>query len=222
MTHVRRAALAAVALAVSATSACSGGPALHPGDAAVVDGHAIRLSAVDDLAADFCELEEPGLAQQGAVLPMALLRSAAVETLVTARLLPVFAKEAGIDMAKVRAGVRQEAAKTVATAPDEIRTVLSERLELEGTRQAVLQLVGRASAQSPQQAVALGAQVFKAWRAKHDVDIDPRFGTVDLDAVTWNGANGSLSVPADDAAAPLDQKAAAALPADQRCGSLPG
>ncbi|TCJ28613.1 hypothetical protein [Nocardioides jejuensis] len=223
MTHVRRVALAALALAaVSATSACSGGPALHPGDAAVVDGHAIRLTTVDDLAADFCTLEEPGLAQQGAVLPMALLRSAAAETLVTDALLPAFAKEVGIDMATVRDGVRKEAAKQAATLPEDIRSVATARLELEGARQAVLQLVGQAGAQSPDQAVALGAQLFKAWRAKQHIDLDPRFGAVDLDALQWDGANGSLSVPADDAAAPLDQKAAAALPADQRCGSVAG
>jgi hypothetical protein len=219
---VRRVALAALALvAVAPLAACSGGPDLHPGDAAVVDGHAIRLSAVDDFAHDFCALEEPGLAQQGAVLPMALLRSAAVEALVSDALLPAFAKAAHIDLPEVRRGVRGEVRTSLTDVPADLRSAATRRFELEGARQTVLQLAGAQGASSAQQASALGAQRFNAWREKQDVAIDPRFGKVDLDALQWDGANGSLSVPADNAPGVLDQKAAAALPADQRCGTPP-
>lgn len=217
---VRRVALAALALATLAPlAACSGGPDLHPGDAAVVDGHAIRLATVDDYADDFCSLEAPGLAQQGAVLPMALLRSVAVEALVSDELLPAFAKAAGIDLTDVRRGVRDEVRTSLAEVPADLKGAATKRFELEGARRAVLELAGRRGAASAEQATALGAQLFNAWRAKQDVTIDPRFGRVDLDRLQWDGANGSLSVPVDDAPGALDQKAAAALPADQRCGT---
>ena len=217
---VRRVALAALALAaVAPLAACTGGPDLHPGDAAVVEGHAIRLSTVDGFAEDFCALEEPGLAQQGAVLPMALLRSVAVEVLVTDRLLPAFAEEAGIDLTDVRRGVRDELRTTLPDVPASLREEATRRFELEGARRAVLQIAGGQGAASPEQAIAQGAQLFNAWRAKQEVEVDPRFGRVDLDALQWDGANGSLSVPVDGAPGALDQKAAAALPADQRCGT---
>lgn len=217
---VRRVLLAALALAVTPLAACSGGPDLHPGDAAVVDGHAIRITSVDDFAADFCALEEPGLAQQGVVLPMALLRSAAVEALVSDALLPGFAEAAHIDLTAVRRGVRDEVRKSLAEGvPADLRGAAKKRFELEGARRTVLQLAGRQGASSAQEAAALGAQRFQAWRAKQDVTVDPRFGAFDLDTLQWDAANGSLSVPVDKAKGALDQKAAVALPADQRCGT---
>lgn len=217
---MRRVALTALALAaVAPLAACSGGSGPHPGDAAVVDGHAIALSVADDFADDFCALEEPGLAQQGAVLPMALLRSVAVEALVVDQLLPGFAQELGIDIDDVRRDVRAEVRKTLADIPAELRAAATRRLELEGARRAVLQVAGSPGAASAEQATMLGAERFNAWRAEQDVEVDPRFGRVDLDQLQWDGANGSLSVAADDAPAVLDQKAAAALPAEQRCGT---
>jgi peptidyl-prolyl cis-trans isomerase SurA len=216
-----RAALAALTLAtVAPLAACAGGPDLHPGDAAVVDGHAIRLSTVDDFAGDFCALEEPGLAQQGVVLPMALLRSAAVEALVSDALLPGFAKAVHIDLPAVRRGVRDEVRTMLAQGvPADLRSAAKRRFELESARRTVLQLAGRQGASSAEQASARGGQLFAAWRAKQDVTVDPRFGGFDLDSLKWDAANGSLSVPSDKAAGALDQKAAAALPADQRCGT---
>lgn len=217
---VRRAALVVTALvAVVPLAACSGGPDLHPGDAAVVNGHAIRISTVDAFADDFCALEKPGLAQQGAVLPMALLRSAAAESLVSDALLPAFAKEARIDLAEVHRGVRQQLRTSLVDVPADLQGAAQKRFQLEGERRAVLELAGRQGATSQQQAMAQGAQLFNAWRAQQHVTIDPRFGRVDLDALKWDGANGSLSVPAGKTSDALDQKAAAALPADQRCGT---
>lgn len=218
-TSVRRAALAALALAAAAPlAACSAGPEVHPGDAAVVDGESISIESVDALAEEFCTLEEPGLAEQGAVLPMALLRSVAVETLVTDALLPGFAEEVGIDLAEVRRSVHDELEATLAEAPAEIRDEAERRLELEGTRRAVMGLAGREGATSPEQASAQGAELFARWRAEQEVELDPRFGAVDLDRLSWDEANGSLSVPSDDAGSSLDQEAAAKLPASQRCG----
>jgi peptidyl-prolyl cis-trans isomerase SurA len=221
VTHrVRRPLTAALSVAAllgtGLLSACTGGPDLHPGDAAVVDGEAIRIDRVDALATDFCSLEEPGLTQQHAALPMALLRSVAVETLVTDALLPAFAKEAGVDFAAVRRDVRDEVEKAVAEAPAEIRDAATVRLELEGLRRAVLQVVGGQVA-PPEQAAAAGAQVFAAWRADQDVETDPRFGAFDLDQLAWDGRDGSLGIATGDEEA-LDLEAAAALPADQRCG----
>lgn len=215
---VRRVALATLALAT--LTACSGGPSIHPGDAAMVEGESISIERVDALAEDYCTLEEPGLAQQGAVLPMALLRSIAVEALVTDALLPAFAEEAGIDLAEVRRGVRDEVAEALEGAPEDIADEAEARLHLEGARVAVLELVGREGAASREQAAAQGAAVFSAWREEQEVEIDPRFAAVDLDRIAaWGGANGSLSVPPDDVAEALDQKTAAALPAEQRCGA---
>lgn len=216
---VRRVALAALALAAAPLTACTGGPGIHPGDAAVVGDQSISIERIDALAADICTLQEPGLAQQGAVLPMALLRSVAVETLVTDALLPAFAEEAGIDLAEVRRGVSEELETTLEELPAEIRDQAGQQIELEGTRRAVLGIAGREGAKSAEQATAQGAELFDSWRAGQDVEIDPRFGEVDLDRSAWDGANGSLSVPADDAAGALDQEAAAKLPASQRCGA---
>ncbi len=220
---VRRAATAALALAALAPlAACSGGPEIHPGAAAVVDGDTITMASVDSLAAQLCTLEEPGLEQQGAVLPMGLLRSVAVESLVTDALLPLFADEVGIDMTAVRRGVRDQVEKVLADAPASLRDEARERLQMEGERRAVLDTIGGAAGGASPQAGALGAQVFAAWRADQEVTIDPRFGAVDLDALQWDGANGSLSIPADTAADPLDQDAVKALPADQSCGAPRG
>lgn len=221
VTHrVRRPLAAALSVAAllgtALLSSCTGGPDLHPGDAAVVDGESIRLDRVDALATEFCSLEEPGLTQQGAALPMALLRSVAVETLVTDALLPAFAEEAGMDFAAVRRGVRDEVEKAVAEAPADIRDAATVRLELEGLRRAVLEMIGGQVA-APEQAAAAGAQVFAAWRADQDVEVDPRFGAFDLDQLAWDGQDGSLGIAVDDEQA-LDLEAAAALPADQRCG----
>lgn len=214
-----RVAVAALALAaVAPLSACSGGPDLHPGSAAVVDGASISIEQVDALADDVCTLQEPLLAQQGGVLPMALLRGIAVETLVADALLPAFADEAGIELADVRSRVRDEVGARVDGYPAETRDAAAAFLELDETRRTVLLLAGGAQAASPEQAVAAGAERFAAWRAEQDVVVDPRFGTVDLDRQVWDQANGSVSVKAEESDA-LDQKAAAALPAGQRCGT---
>lgn len=218
-TSVRRVAVAALALAATAPlAACAGGPAIHPGDAAVVDGEAISIEQVDALAADLCALEAPSLAQQGVVLPMAFLRSIAVEALVTDALLPAFAEEAGIDLTQVRRGVREEVEATLAQAPDDIRDEVEQRFELEGARRAVMGIAGQQGATSAEQATAQGAELFARWRADQDVEVDPRFAAVDLDSFAWDGSTGSLSVAADDTATGLDVEAAAQLPADQRCG----
>jgi hypothetical protein len=215
-----RAVLAALALTTTAPlTACSGGPEIHPGDAAVVGGSAISLERVDAFAKDLCALQKPALAQQGAVLPMALLRSEAVEVLVVDELLPAFAEEAGIDLPAVRRGVRDEVAKAVEGVPADIVDEAEARLHLEGARVTVLELIGQEGATSQEQATAQGAAIFNAWREEQDVTIDPRFGAVDLDQLAWSGGNGSLSVGPDDQLEPLDQKAAAKLPADQRCGA---
>lgn len=216
---VRRVALAALALAAAPLTACAGGPEIHPGDAAVVGDESITIERVDAMAADLCALQEPGLAQQGAVLPMALLRSVAAETLVSDALLPAFAEEAGIDLAAVRNGVREELETSLAEVPADIRDEAEQQLAFEGARRAVLGIAGREGASSAEQATAQGAELFNTWRAEQDVEIDPRFGTVDLDRLAWDEGNGSLSVPADDAAGALDQEAAAKLPASQRCGA---
>jgi hypothetical protein len=215
----RRAALAALALAATAPlAACSGGPEIHPGDAAVVDGEAISLERVDALAEDLCALEEPSLAQQGVALPMAFLRSIAVEALVTDALLPAFAEQVGIDLVEVRRGVRDQVKTSTAQAPPEIRDEAEQRLELDFARRTVLGVAGQQGAANADQAVAQGAELFARWRADQQVEIDPRFDAVDLDNFAWEGDTGSLSIAADDAVTGVDVEAAATLPAEQRCG----
>ncbi|RJS45300.1 hypothetical protein [Nocardioides cavernaquae] len=209
-------------LAIPALGGCSDGSALHPGDAAVVSGERIGLTEVDDLALATCALEERGLAQQGAGVPMSFVRSLAVETLITDVLIEDFATEHDVDLAEVRSGVREEAEKAITDLPDSQQATALDRLALEGVRRAVLQIVGATvpgGDASPDAASAAGRAVFAEFRKDADLVRDPRFGDVDLDTFQFSGASGSLSVAAEPSGNAMDQAAVAELPAAQRCGT---
>lgn len=225
--NLHRAAIAAVATCLIATG-CGADlkQPLHPGDAVVVAGEHITIDTVDELAVAMCELEKPGLAQQGFAVPMAFVRSLAVESLATDVLLEGFAAERGIDLEEVRRGVRAEAKDLVAEVPAELRDQAEDRVVLEGVRRAVLSIAGADGnpQADPEQAAAQGRILFAEFRETADLVRDPRFGDVDLDTFAFTGGNGSLSINTDARAAeegPLDQAVVGALPADQRCGTVP-
>lgn len=227
--NLHRAATAAAATCLIATG-CGADlkQPLHPGDAVVVSGDHITIETVDELAVAMCELEKPGLAQQGFAVPMSFVRSLAAESLATDVLLEEFAVEQGIDLDEVRRGVREEAKALVADVPAELRGDAEKRIVIEGVRRAVLSIAGSGGnpKADPEQAAAQGRVLFDEHRKAADLVRDPRFGDVDLDTFAFSGGNGSLSVDADaDAGAAeggaLDQAVVAALPADQRCGTVP-
>lgn len=223
---------AAVVSAVAVLGGLSGcgsdiSPDMHPGQAAVVGDEGVTLDEVDDLTDSICRGNEEALKSSGLVLPMAYLRSVSLDTLVQHQLLRQFAEGEGVDV-----GNSLELAKAQAR---------PQSLEEDGSLDAdalkfytfiefakvVAGAVGaeEAGAGAPAEAAQqAGLEQFEQWRGDVEVDIDPRFGTIDNQTGEFTAPGGLLSfgvsksLPDAASVEEFDKAYVDALPSDQRCG----
>jgi len=215
-------------------SGCTGAPAFHPGDAAVVEGQHISLDTVDGLARDLCSLDVDSLNRAGQAYPMSGLRAIVLQSLVDDVLVQKFARDLGLDVVRLRKTADQVVDQMEFGENGRLRAVAMAWKRRAVFRDLVLYGAGlvRLGNGAPEDAARLqGATAFRLWRAEAaPVDRDPRFIEVDLDAESLKPGSGSLSVdltrlvpvpPAEDDEPGRQKYAAylAKLPADQRCGT---
>jgi hypothetical protein len=231
-TRLPAAALAAVA-ALGGLSGCGTelSPDVHPGRAAVIEGgDDVTFEQVDELAGRLCAWQEPVLEQNNVVWPMSYVRSVALDTLVVDQLVRRFGEDRGYDTR-----VAQHYAKDLAVqqltdpndpsaTPDPSAVEYFTYVELQHAIEKAAGAQELGSTASEDEAQAKGAKLFRDFRKDVDVDIDPRFGTIDPVTFAFTAPVGSLSVPVGDSladaadAGSFDQEYAGSLPPAQRCG----
>ncbi|RYP83426.1 hypothetical protein EKO23_19205 [Nocardioides guangzhouensis] len=225
---------AVAALAVSALATGCSAADVHPGQAAVVEGHDISMSTADDFADEFCSLNEPSLKQGDLAFPMVTLRALSLNILIQDELLHRYADERGwtppASYRQAIAGLDDEATQANVPASDveafkKVRTA-QEYAAWVYVRAGREVLIQEGKPLDDQQAYDRGRLILREWMEKQDVTVDPRFGTIDEkgDVVA---PDGGLSVAVSDLARkgatlpPLNSRDTAyadALPPSQVCG----
>lgn len=208
--------LCAGAVAVVVLSGCG---SVHPGDAAVVEGTEISMSAADETAAAYCAVSLISAKQQGInELSGAETRRQAVSDLVTHAVAQRVAKAEGIEadpklyeltddqLAQIQEAFKDsnpdQVVKAILMAQEAyaLTIALGERaagMELNDNNGEVIQAAGEST-------------LVKAME-KLDIEVDDRFGLDDLTVQISD--TGSLSVDEENlAATPVEE-----LPATQRC-----
>lgn len=181
-------------------------PDVHPGAAAVVGDTTITLDEVDDVAEDLCSVARPFNEGRGQAVALGVYRGIAVRSLADYELARQYAEAEGLEpgpafrrsLDLVAQQLREDGAPSYAT---EVIVAHQERVRYPG---AIL-----AAAADPQQA----ADDFRTWSSGVDVDVDPRFGSVDLETGAYTPPTG-LSARITE----VDADSAGDLPAEQRCG----
>lgn len=213
--RVRAATLGFAALTLAA---CGN---IHPGDAAVVDGHSISMAKFDKTARVYCELELRIQAQSGGQteLPNAEVRRNAIRNLVTVIVARDLAKLKGVTPDK-QTYQRPEAelkdiAKVFPKGDDAktIKTLFENDAEIAAIAIALAEQssgVARTDENQDQLFSEGQAAIQKAFK-DHDVKFSPRFGL--SDTLKDLGPTGSLSVAEVNFEAPTENE----LPAAQRC-----
>jgi hypothetical protein len=215
------AALSAVLL----LSSCGGNA---PGVAATVAGDRITDEKVDEFAQVLCSLG--GLPGGEGGTPTRTARFSSLQILISNELSDDIADVEDVDKSGVTLTVESLNAGRESV-PEDVRDTFDEVVkEFATAQQAILEL-GRQSleesgqadgtALSDEAAFAEGDRLRSEYAAQADIEVDPRFGTVEDGVVT--PADGSLSVPVSDlavqgAAEQPDAGFASALPATQKCG----
>jgi len=200
---------AVLILAALSLAACG---SVHPGDAAVVDGHAISMQVADESSEAYCALAVLTAAQQGVTdVPSADSRRQAVRTLVTLAVARDLADELGLapkesDYTLPRSD-RDQIASALKDADDDelehVYTALQDNQELTLIAASLgAHATGQTlSEQNRESLTSAGlTEIDKAF-ADHDVDIDPRFDLKLPLATDAKPGTGSLSATAVKAAA---------------------
>lgn len=216
-----RASAVLAAAALLALSGC-GAADLHPGAAAVVEGQAISLEEANEFAEGFCDLNRPSLQQNGTRVSMAEIRAFSLHLQVRDVLVHDFAEERGVELGgDYHAAVSQldEEAAQVGVPPESVDTYVRFR-ELEEYAGAVFRAVGEQEGASGDQALSAGQAAFQEWAAQQDVDLDPRFGTLD-EQFAYQPGGESLSVPVSEQARLGSQPAQRGEPATGYAATLP-
>ncbi len=212
-----RARLAVLVLATLSLAACGN---IHPGDAAVVDGHAISMSKFDKTARVYCELTLLTAKQQGvSSVPNADIRRQTISDLVTIYIARDVAKDQGIAPDKRSYELTSAQLKQIGSEfpkGDDAETVeyaIENSQEIAAIATALAEKVTgtvATEANASQLAEAGLAAIVAAFK-DHDVKFAPRFGL--SDSLKDLGPTGSLSVANVDFEAPTDDE----LPTAQRC-----
>ncbi len=212
-----RARLAVLAFATLSLAACGN---IHPGDAAVVDGHAISMSKFDKTARIYCELTLIAANEQGVTsVPNADIRRQTISDLVTIRVARDLAEDEGITIDKQAYELSGDQLKQIASEfpkGDDAETVefaIENSQEIAAIATALAEkATGTVATQdnATQMAEAGQAAIVAAFK-DHDVKFAPRFGL--SGSMKDLGPTGSLSVSNIDFEAPTDDE----LPAAQRC-----
>jgi hypothetical protein len=206
------------------------GPDIHPGSAAVVGDVDVSLDEVDDFAKGICAWQEPVLEQDGLAWPMSYLKAVAVDSIVDDLLTHQFAEEKGFEPATGYKQAISSIKSDVAAArlSKEAGDTIIEFQTRDVYHRAVMttaglsDLAGEGTVADQAGAEQRGEEVFAKWRDSVDVSVDPRFGTVEGEALDYGAPGDTLSVRVSDlakrAAAQADKEYVDSLPPSQRCG----
>jgi hypothetical protein len=226
-TAPRRGRAAASVAAVSAAlllSSCGGNA---PGVAATVAGDRITDEKVDEFAQVLCSLEAVPGGESGT--PTRAARLTSLQILVANELADDIADVENVDNSGVALTLDSLNAGRE-TVPEDVRDTFDEVVrEFAVAQQAILEL-GQESLEAEGQAEAAadenaafteGDRLRSEYAAEVDIEVDPRFGTVEDGAV--RPADGSLSVPVSElavqgAAEQVEDGFVSGLPATQKCG----
>lgn len=223
--RTRRGAVGVAALATALLLSSCGGTA--PGVAATVEGDRITDQKVDEFAQVLCSLG--GLPETEGGTPTRAARFNSLQILVSNQLAAHVADVDDVDQAGVQQIV-QSLNQGRSLVPEDVRDTFDEVVqEFAVAEQAIVEL-GRKSLGSEGQggdpatddeaARAEGNRLRSEFAAEADIEVDPRFGTVEDGVV--KPADGSLSVPVSDlavkgAAEEPDGTFVSQLPATQKC-----
>ncbi|MBD8870467.1 hypothetical protein [Nocardioides donggukensis] len=221
---------AAALVGLIALTGC-GSADLYPGDAAVVGERSVSMSEADRFAEAYCEINRPSLEQNDARLSMARIRALALSLQVAGIQAEEYAEEFDIEVGPEYARAVNDLEDRVREQdlPDDERDAVLEVLTTNTYVGAVFNQIGQrelGSEADPQELDTAGGEVFSAWAAEQDVELDPRFGTVDQE-LAYTAPDESLSAPVSDLArlgadgadpTEADTEYADALPASQSCG----
>ena len=219
----RRTVVAAVS-AVLLLSSCGGNA---PGVAATVEGDPIPDEKVDEFAQVLCALG--GLAGGSSGTPTRTARLTSLQILVGNELAEDVADVTDVEEAGVEQAV-QSLNSGRDTVPADVRDTFDEVVKEFATAQQAVFELGRDSlleqgedeaSITPDAAFAEGDRLRTEYAAQADIEIDPRFGTIEDGVVT--AADGSLSVPVSEtavqgAAEQVDDAFVSQLPTTQKCG----
>lgn len=219
-------------LAVAAVFAVAGcGVNIHPGTAAVVNGHVISQGEVDDLVLAACEYSEAVRLEQGGAEPgqsMAALRSSLAEALIQFEVTDEAARQLGLSVSDASVAKLTADSTMPPGLSDESRELL-EGFFSDASRAQLQQAVVGAHLRDPKVVTAEDAtpedidaatKYLNTFAADQDVTVNPSYGS--WDGTTLVHTSGSLSdavsttPPADDLAAAPDP--VKDLPPSQVCG----
>lgn len=207
----------AAALIVAALTLASCG-SIHPGDAAVVDGHSISMAKFDKTARVYCQLTLLSAKEQGVMsVPNSDVRRQTISDLVTIFVARDLAKEEGLTVDKKLYELTPDQVKEVGAAfpkgddAEHVEFAIENSQEISAIAVALAEKSTGVTAtpeNSGQLAEEGRAAIIAAFK-DHDVKFAPRFGL--SSSLKETGPTGSLSVPKSDG--PAEEQ----LPADQRC-----
>lgn len=221
----RRGAGAAALSAMLLLSSCGGNA---PGVAATVEGDRITDDKVDEFAQVLCALG--GLAGTESGTPTRTARFSSLQILLADELADDIADVDDVDRSAVAQTVESLDAGREMVPEDVLDTFDEVVQEFATAQQAILELgresllakgEGDGAEISDDAAFAEGDRLRSEYAAEADIEIDPRFGTIEDGVVT--PADGSLSVPVSDiavqaAAEQPEDGFVSRLPATQKCG----
>ena len=215
----RRVALLAAGTALLLSS-CSSNP---PGVAADVNGQRITDKQVDDFAKVLCSLSSQG---GQAAQPSSTARFSSLQILLGNQLAESMTDVSSVSESAVSQAMQQlETSRS--TIPESLRGTFDTVAREYAQAQTAIVELGRKSLEaqgkrnvSDQDAFTEGERLRTQYASKADIEIDPRFGT--MESGQLKPGDGSLSVPVSDFAreASADQPSSslvAQLPASQKC-----
>lgn len=198
----RRCVPRAVGLALLAGVALTGCGEVAPGAAATVDGEAIPLDHVDEIARSVCSAEmsyADSSQTQWQPLPTSYYRDNVLGVLINEQLATKAADELDLDVPpSLSQPPDNEALDAIFAHLDgDDEAAFRDYLAAFGRLQALYFAIGRdqggAKASGGQRATSAGQAYVADYADEHDVELDPRFG--DFTGGQVVGGSGSLSVP---------------------------
>ncbi len=211
---------ARAALIIAATLTLAGCGSIHPGDAAVVDDHAISMSTFDETARVYCKLTLLSAQEQGITsVSNSDVRRQTISDLVTIHVARDLAEEHGITPDKQAYELSGAQIQEIAEAFPEGDDAENIEFAIENSQEISAIAIALAekstgevmSQENAVQLAEIGEAEIKAAFKDHDVEVSPRFGL--SSTLKEIGPSGSLSVANVDFEAPTADE----LPADQRC-----
>lgn len=219
-----------VVLALAGLLLAGCGIDIHPGAAAVVNGHVISQSQVDDLVLAACDYSRAVRAEQGGAEPtqsMGNLRTSLAGALIQFEITDEAASQLGLSVSEAKISELTSANPMPAGLSGESRDLL-EGFFHDASRAQLQQAVLGAHLSDPKVTTAddvtpanvdAGMRYLDSFAAKQDVTVDPSYGSWDGSALV--SSSGSLSDPVSTtpAARPNPSPDAVAdLPPSQVCG----